>query len=233
MDREIPRLRRFTSLTVALDMLVRKRLTLIDYSKWVDVNDRVGMEAYKETRELGFLGAMCLTMAKESFHHWQVFAGDTAGACVFFDPERFTGIFANRPDIICGPVQYVELPRIASVDATDIHRLPFLKRQGFIDEAEFRVIAFSEDEVPVIHVPLDPRAIRKITFSPFVHPELMRSARKVINGLKEWEDLEVRHSRLTDSQAWQRAIAAFPDRHSALQGDPDEESDDETQDVDD
>ena len=218
MSKEIPRLRRFTSLTVALDMLVERRVTLVDYAKWPDVNDRIGMKVYKDTLHYGFLGAMCLTMAKETFHHWQVFAGDSAGVCVFFRRNPFIAMFDGNPNVIHGPAEYVELPRIASVDASDIHLLPFLKRRGFIDELEYRIIGFSPDEEPAIHVALDPRAVSKITFSPFVHPALVASAKKVITGLAGWEDLRVRHSRLTDSQTWQRAIANYPNRHGTVYG---------------
>jgi len=218
MNSDIPRLRRFTSLTVALDMLVERRVTLVDYAKWPDVNDRVGMNIYKSTLHYGFLGAMCLTMAKETFHHWQVFAGDTAGVCVFFRRKPFIAMFDGNPNVIHGPVEYVELPRINRIDATDIHRLPFLKRRGFIDEAEYRIIGFSPNEEPAISVQLDPLAVSKITFSPFVHPSLVESARKVINGLPGWKELRVRHSKLTDSQTWQRAIAGYPSRHGTRYG---------------
>jgi len=166
----------------------------------------------------GFLGAMCLTMAKKTFHHWQVFAGDSAGVCVFFRRDPFIAMFDGNSNVIHGPAEYVELPRIASVDASDIHLLPFLKRRGFIDEAEYRIIGFSPEEEPAIHVALNPRAVSKIAFSPFVRPTLVASAKKVINGLTGWGDLRVRHSKLTDSQTWQRAIANYPSRHSTVYG---------------
>ena len=69
-------LRRYTSLPVLLDTLLNRRLTLVSYSTWKDANDRRSMEVYQETMHYAFVGAICLTEAPETFHHWQVFAGD-------------------------------------------------------------------------------------------------------------------------------------------------------------
>ena len=209
------RLRRYTSLPVALDMLLNNRITVVDYARWPDVNDRVGMREYQRTLHYGFVGAMCLTMAPETFHHWQVFAGDSAGVCVVFDAPRFLRM-ANGPHRICGPVEYVALDQIQDIDASDIHRLPFMKRIGFTDEAEFRLIGYSVEERPALHIALDPLAVQRIVISPFVHPELVASIRAVINGLTGWSRLPVKHSSLIDNQTWQRAIKAFPSRHGIL-----------------
>ena len=35
-----------TSVPVALDMLLHKRITVVDYARCPDVNDRVGMQEY-------------------------------------------------------------------------------------------------------------------------------------------------------------------------------------------
>jgi hypothetical protein len=211
-------LRRYTSLPIVLDMLLNQRLTLVSYSSWKDANDRKSMEVYQKTLHLGFVGAMCLTGAAETFHHWQVFAGDSSGVCVVFHREPFEAMIAQCANCQFGAMNYVNLDAIGEIDATDIHSLPFLKRKGFIDEAELRVIGHAADKVDKVDIALDPLSVRQLTFSPFMHPDLVASAKRVIRGLPGWEKLLITHSRLTDSQEWQRALAKFPERHGITYG---------------
>jgi hypothetical protein len=209
------RLRRYTSLPVALDMLIEKRLTIVDCSRWADINDQVGMREYQKALHYGFVGAMCLTMAPETFHHWQVFAGDSSGVAIEFDVPRFLHM-VDGDHRLCGPVDYVRLDEIKSVNAEDIHRLPFMKRAGFIDEAEYRVVGYAVEALPALHIPLERDAVQRIIVSPFIHPSLVPSLRQIMTGIAGWRDLRVTHSRLTDSQTWQRAIRAFPERHGII-----------------
>jgi len=214
MAKPAPRLRRYTSLPVVIDMLMNMRITLVSPSAWVDANDRKAMAVYQEHLDLGFVGAVCLTEAPETFHHWQVFAGGSAGVCVHFDKARFCAMFAGRSDCLIGPVDYVRIADIATIDASDIHRLPFMKRAGFRDEAEFRVIATAGEDDQGIHVPLDPAAVSRITFSPTIPPALVDSARQLLRQLPGWEKLRIVQSRLTDSETWQRALEKYPARHT-------------------
>ncbi|WP_034158793.1 hypothetical protein [Sphingomonas sp. ERG5] len=212
-------LRRYTSLPVLLDTLLNRRLTLVSYSTWKDANDRRSMEVYQETMHYGFVGAICLTEAPETFHHWQVFAGDTSGVCVQFDRAHFEQVIAATPHCLFAPMRYVKIDEIAKIDASDIHSLPFLKRRGFIDEAELRVVGHAVEPVTALHIDIGPAVLRQVTFSPFMHPELVASARAVIHGIPGWEKLKIIQSRLTDSERWQRALSSFPRRHGVVYGD--------------
>ena len=209
-----PKLRRYTGLPVAIDMLLNRRITLVSPSSWVDANDRKAMSVYQAYLGHGFVGAVCLTEAPETFHHWQVFAGGQAGVCLHFDKARFCTMFEGRGDCLIGPVDYVRAADIATVDATDINHLPFMKRAGFRDEKEFRAIAFGPPGTEVIHVPLDPAALIRITFSPMIPPLLVESSRRVIRQIPGWDKLRIVQSRLTNSQSWQRALEKYPARHA-------------------
>jgi hypothetical protein len=213
-----PSLRRYTSLPVVIDMLMNERITLVSPSAWVDANDRKAMAVYQEHLGHGFVGAVCLTEAPETFHHWQVFAGGSAGMCVHFDKERFCAMFDGRANCLIGPVDYVRIADIATIDASDIHRLPFMKRAGFRDEAEFRAIAVGGDEDEVIHIPLDRAAVSRITFSPTIPPALVDTTRRLLHQLPGWEKLRIVQSRLTDSVSWQRALEKYPARHAGGTG---------------
>jgi hypothetical protein len=209
-------LRRYTSLPVLIDMLMNERITLVSPSSWVDANDRKGMAVYQESLGHGFVRAVCLTEASETFHHWQVFAGGSAGMCVHFDKARFCAMFDSRADCLIGPVEYVPIADIPTIDASDINRLPFLKRAGFRDEAEFRAIELAYREDEVVHIPLDRAAVIRVTFSPMIPSALVESTRTMIRRIPSWEKLPVVQSRLTDSQSWQRALEKYPARHAGI-----------------
>jgi len=209
-----PRLRRYTSLPVVIDMLLNERITLVSPSSWVDSNDRKAMAVYRAHLRHGFLGAVCLTEAPETFHHWQVFAGGPAGMCVHFDKARFCAMFEERANCVAGSVDYVRIADISTVDASDIHHLPFIKRAGFRDEKEFRAIGFGEEGDEVLHIPLDRQAVIRITFSPMIPSALVEGTRRVIRQIPGWEKLRIVQSRLTNSQAWQRALEKYPTRHA-------------------
>ena len=211
-------LRRYTSLPALIDILVRQQITLLTYRSWVDSNDRRALQLYQESLHYGFVGAMCLTRTGETFHHWQIFAPGDAGVCIVFDRRRFQQTFHERPHFIAGPVEYVQLGDIDRVDASDIHRLPFLKRFGFRDEREYRLLGYTAEERPALSVQIAPDLIRYVVLSPFAHPNLVESTRTALQSIAGWSDLGVRHSRLTDNQTWQAALTSYISRHGTIYG---------------
>jgi hypothetical protein len=216
-------LRRYTDLTALIDLLINRRVGVFGYQSWVDANDRRAMNIWQSTLHYGFAGALCLTESSETFHHWQVFANGPAGVCIVFDKEKLKAMFSKQGPLglhsyfIANPVEYVRMDKVASLDATDIHRLPFLKRVGFRDEREFRIIGYQVEEgISAMYVPLDPSAILKVIFTPFAHPTLVKSCKAALKSLDGWERLRIEHSRLTDNQTWQKALLNFPKRHGMI-----------------
>lgn len=211
-------LRRYTTLPVLIDMLVREQITILGYNHWVDVNDRHALELYQAALRYGFVGAMCLTNAPETFHHWQIFAQGESGVCIVFDRRRLEAHFAGSSLFICRPVEYVQLSEIGAVDASDIHRLPFLKRYGFRDEREYRLLGFAPEDRLSMSIPIMPDLIRRVTFSPFTHPSLVTSLRLALRALPAWSRLRVGHSNLTSNETWQAALGSIVERHGSVYG---------------
>jgi len=211
-------LRRYTSLPVAIDMLVRKCATLLPYRHWVDENDRRALELYQNNLHYGFVGAMCLTQAAETFHHWQVFASGDAGVCVVFDRLTLERHFADRMHFKARPVQYMQMREIETIDAADLHDLPFLKRYGFRDEREFRILGYTVEQRPSLSFEIIPGLIRRIVFSPFTHPSLVDSARIALRAIPGWSGLTVHHSKLINNETWQAALSGFVSRHGTVYG---------------
>ncbi|MBC7986118.1 MAG: DUF2971 domain-containing protein [Sphingomonadaceae bacterium] len=211
-------LRRYTSLPVLIDMLVRNAATLLSYQHWIDDNDRRALQLYQDTLRYGFVGAMCLTQSAETFHHWSIFAPGDAGVCIVFDRKALTEHFRDRPHFMTRSVEYVLLDRIGAVNAEDIHLLPFLKRYGFRDEREFRIVGFAPDEAAAMGFEVRPALIRRVVFSPFVHPNLVNSARIALHAIPGWQGLEIGRSNLTNNETWQGALVEMVDRHGVIYG---------------
>ncbi|HEY0028728.1 MAG TPA: hypothetical protein VGC35_12735 [Allosphingosinicella sp.] len=211
-------LRRYTTLPVLLDMLVRNQLTLLAPDNWADVNDRNALGIYQQALHYGFVGAMCLTQAAETFHHWEVFAGGGGGVAVVFDRGEFEALFENQAHFIAAPVQYIKLNEIGEIEADDIHRLPFLKRWGFRHEEEYRLLGYTVEKRRSLVAPMPRNLIKRVIFSPFAHPTLVESATLALRALAGWKTLRVGHSHLTDNQTWQKALRDFPSRHGTIYG---------------
>lgn len=211
-------LRRYTTLPVLIDMLVREQITILGYDHWVDANDRRALELYQQALHYGFLGAMCLTIAPETFHHWQIFAQGESGVCVVFDRARLEKHLASRSNFILRRVEYVQLTEIGTIDATDIHRLPFLKRFGFRDEREFRMLGFAPEKRESMTVPITPDLIQRVTFSPAAHPNIVASLKVLLRSLPVWHDLRIGRSNLTSNETWQEALGSVMERHGCVYG---------------
>ena len=210
-------LRRYTPLPIVIDMLLNKQVTLVSYKSWVDQNDQRSLEIYQSALNWDFLGAMCLTEVGETFHHWSVFAGGSAGICIVFDKTRFRQMFEGYGHFQSNPVEYVQLDRLDALDASDLHRLPFIKRWGFRDEREYRVIGYALGKsLKSLSVELDPLAIDRIVISPFIHPSIADSVGTALRRLPDWGELKIEHSKLINNQKWQTALADYRERHGLI-----------------
>ena len=211
-------LRRYTNLPVLIDVLTRRRLTLISYTHWIDVNDRRALQLYQQVLKYGFVGAMCLTEAPETFHHWQIFAGGPAGVSIIFHRDAFENLFRDRPHFIAKSVEYVRLASIRSVEASDIHRLPFLKRSGFADEREFRLIGYAVEALTELNIEIASNLIQRVVISPFAHPNLIESIRTTLRSIPGWSRLQIDHSSLINNESWQEALQEYVSRHGGFYG---------------
>jgi hypothetical protein len=71
--------RRYTTLSSALDTLVQKQLVLLSPSKWDDLNNVRFLELYQSHANVGSVLALCCTLATETYHHWKVFTQGIEG----------------------------------------------------------------------------------------------------------------------------------------------------------
>jgi Protein of unknown function (DUF2971) len=197
-------LKRYTSLAVAADVLTKQQIALVSPSLWHDENDKFLLERYRERENLSFVGAVCLTTGPETFHHWKTFADGPNGVCIEFDKEELERYVAPHSGVRIKQIQYLKIDQIQTADCDKISDLPFLKRSGFSDEREYRIIFGGEAEEGFYPVPIDLSCIRAIKLSPFVPDGLSGSIKDMLRSIDGCSRLKITRSRLTDSSSWKK-----------------------------
>jgi len=204
--KKAPILNRYTSLPIALDILVRRRVTLLSPETWEDRNDAFYLERYREEKNLRTLVAICFSARGETFHHWKVFSSGSSGVCIEFDKNRLLKAFPNLSGFRYGEIEY-RLVKTVNNRRPEVEMWPFLKRKAFRDEGEFRIIY----ENGVAHertklVDIDLGTINKVTLSPWLPDAVAESVQVLIKTIKGCERLSVNRSSLIDNSGWKKAI---------------------------
>lgn len=198
--------KRYTTLSSALDTLKSSRLTLLNPSKWDDTNDSYFMELYQQTRGHGSILALCCTMATETYHHWKIFSGGTEGVYLEIDREGLESSFAGNDQIDARQVEYLKVSQLEAFTEADLDRLPFVKREGYGDEREWRILAHSEKTLlQIMAVSLDLRLINRVVFNPWMPQALVDNLRGMIHALPGCERMKISRSLLTNSARWKAA----------------------------
>ena len=202
-----PRLNRYTSLPVLLDMLTRSQITLLNPALWEDRNDSYYIEQYKIKRKLKTVLAACFSNRPETFHQWKVFANGSSGVCIEFDKEKFLKSLPTVRGIRAQLVRYSPIYHVEKA-RPDPKEWPFLKRIAFKDEDEFRIVYESsseEMETKMLH--FDISSIRQITLSPWLPKSVADTTVLVIKAIDGCDRLKVNRSSLIENSRWKSAIA--------------------------
>lgn len=202
MDNKIIKLNRYTTLPFLLDMLTRRKLTLLNPEFWEDYNDRKTLRVYKEMSGSKSLYALCLSHKQETVHHWNAFANGTSGCCIEFSFNKLISMIEVESNIKHGEVKYVKVAALAEYSRDKYEKLPFLKRYPFKNENEYRIILTSmEEQYPAIDINLNIDSIRKITISNKLPKSTYTSVKKMLlrlePGLKK-----INRSTLYDNPTW-------------------------------
>lgn len=195
-------LRRYTDLPALLTILSKKQITLLDPKTWDDRNDSFFMSLYKERKKLKTVLALCFSQTTETYHHWRVFSNGPAGVCVVFDRAALVGLMSKIPGVSTGAIEYLLL-KDAKAKKFRVDDLPFVKRNGFKPEKEFRIIYESSvEEKFSLDVPLQIDCIRSISLSPWMHPSLSASTVASIRSIDGCSRLKVSRSTLISNEQW-------------------------------
>jgi hypothetical protein len=129
-----------------------------------------------------------------------------------FDRAQLTeAINKHRGVVKFGDMEYLthdQLKALANIrkGSDPIPRLPFIKRQGFRDESEFRIIYESKTRsVSTIDIRIPMSCIKGITFSYKLNHDDYKAIRSELLSMKECQGMKISRSNIVKSKAWMAA----------------------------
>lgn len=202
MELEIKKLNRFTTIPFLIDLLKRRKLTLLNPIYWEDYNDRATLEAYQKKLKKSSIYALCLTHQNETIHHWNAFANGTSGCCIEFIPEKLIGILNKNNEVIHGKAEYIKIKDLAN-QKIEIAKLPYLKREPYETENEYRIIALSDElQKNTFDIQIDLNVIRKITLSNKIPESVFESTKELLLQIFPELKNKISHSTLYENFNW-------------------------------
>lgn len=202
--------RRYTTLSSALDTLSQQHLVLLSQSKWDDLNDVRFMELYRSHANVGSVLALCCTLATETYHHWRVFAQGMEGICLEFERRLLKQSLLSTAGLEMRKVDYLKVRDLEALHPGDAHRLPYVKREGYSDEREWRIVLTCDDEAMMAKaVAIELRALNRVLLNPWIPPSLADNLRTIIRKIPGCEAIKIEASRLTNSDRWKAAGKAI------------------------
>lgn len=201
-------LKRYTNIPSLLHILTTKQITLLDPATWDDKNDSYGIKKHKDLKSLETVLALCFTEAAETYHHWRVYAGDSSGVCITFKKQLLIDALLKLTNVECRPVVYKTIQQFRDCPPT-ADELPFVKRSGYADESEFRVVYRNKTQKfasKKITIPLE--SIEKISLSPWVHKSLLGSLKETVTLIDGCSSLDrkIFRSSITENRSWKDLI---------------------------
>jgi hypothetical protein len=212
--------RRYTNLAATIYLLRQRYITLLNPATWDDRNDAWFMAEYKRYMKAKTVLALCFAERPETYHHWKVFSHGSDGVCIEFDKEKLLSAFTGEPQIQADYVKYKMLKDIANMQTVQGEQLPFLKRQAFEDEAEFRIVYVdTEKKADYQNYAIEIDWINRITLSPWMAKALADSVKATLRSIKGCSGLSIYRSSLIDNETWKnltRRVPSHNGRHSAV-----------------
>ena len=199
-------LRRYTNLAATIHHLNTKTITLLDPKSWDDKNDTFFLDQYKCKKQAKSVLALCFSLAPQTYHHWKIFSGGGDGVCIEFDKEKLLESIDSNGRCKHREVNYKKIGDIQSQKPGD-DELPFLKREPYKDEQEYRIIFVDMNqkvEFKSVDIQLD--SIRRITLSPWMPEALAKSVKGTLKEIDDCGSLEIYPSKLIEYEKWKNAV---------------------------
>lgn len=197
------RLNRFTTLPVLLDILQRKKLTLLDPKLWDDKNDAEVILAYKSKRRIKNLFALCFSIGDETVHHWKAFANGPSGCNIEFDSDKLFAVIDQVPQLRHGKVNYKKLSDVERKDSIiQLNEMPFTKRWPYRCEQEYRIIVESDREETFFEIEIPLEIIRRVTISQQMPKQVYSTIKEHLKTLKGNPEGRINRSTLYQNDRW-------------------------------
>lgn len=195
-------LKRYTDIPAALTILHNRELTLLSADKWDDANDRNTLRYYADRMDYKTVLCACFSQARETYHHWKIFAPGPGGVCIhFFKDELLKAI--PKDDFIHRYVSYKSPTQLLSSYGERLDLIPFTKAEAYRDEIEYRIVyASKEPSIMYKTIPIDLSVIRSIVLSPWMAPAVFEATKSTIQLIKGCDDIPIIQSKVIDNKHW-------------------------------
>ncbi|MCO6149264.1 hypothetical protein [Flavobacterium sp. NRK1] len=201
MDNTISRLNRYTTLPILLDMLERKKLTLLNPILWEDRNDAEIILEYKNRKGVDNLFALCFSHNDETLHHWKTYSNGPSGCVIEFDAKKLFAILNKIPGLKHGVVDYKKLPEIEKTKV-EINAMPFTKRWPYRVEEEYRIIYETNEKMDFFEIDIPLNIIRKVTISQQMPQQIYNTIKEHLKGTSKNPDGRISRSTLYENKRW-------------------------------
>lgn len=201
ISKDLKKLNRYTTLPVLLDLLERKKLVLLDPSRWEDQNDSEVMLAYKKRTKISSLCALCFRQGDETIHSWRTFADGISGCCIEFTASLLLPILQGVPGVRYGSVRYRKMHEVGT-RTIPLDMVPFTKRWPYRCEEEFRVIREGNDKAKLFEIDIDLRTIRKITVNQRMPDQVYKTIRDLLRQSFADPSKRINRSTLYRNDIW-------------------------------
>ena len=204
MNSSLKILNRFTTLPVLLDLLQRKKLTLLDPQSWEDKNDSEIILEYKKRKKLKNLFAICLNHGDETIHHWKTFSSGSSGCMIEFDAKKLFAIIDKIPKLRHGKVIYRRLRDLERTGTIiNVEDIPFTKRWPYRCEEEYRIIYESNNSARTqLDIDIDLDVIRRIKINQQMPAVIYDTIKEHLRGLSGDPDSRIHRSTLFENKRW-------------------------------
>lgn len=178
--------KRYTKLEHAVATLRNKKLVLPNPSSWDDSNDQEFVKLYRRHISAKSVYAMCCTMSAERYHHWRTFTDKDAatGVCIEFKRRPLQAALNSLRNVRAEPVKYVTLKELRKSDRYRPEDLPFIKRVGYSDEREWRILVTSpEPQGALTEIPFSLDWVNRIILNPWIEKPERDAVRRSLKPL--------------------------------------------------
>ena len=206
-SQKIQKLNRFTTLPILLDLLERKKLTLLNPIIWEDKNDSEIILEYKKRKNIKNLFALCFSHNDETIHHWKTFSNGPSGCLIEFDAEKLIAHIKKIPGIKIGRVEYKKINEVQK-NKISVDKMPFTKRWPYRCEEEFRIIIETNEEMDFYEIDIQLDFIKKVTISQQMPKQIYETIKKKLKNSKDNPESRINKSTLYENFNW---INSFKD----------------------
>ena len=195
------KLNRFTTLPVLLDLLQRKKLTLLNPEKWEDKNDSEIILEYKRIKNIKKLFAVCFSYGDETIHHWKTYSPGSSGCCIEFNSAALFEVINQIPKLKHGIVTYKKLKEVEE-KGVPVSKIPFTKRWPYRCEEEYRIIVESDTDDDFFDIDIPLEVINKLTISQLMPQQVYNTIKKYLKTAKGDPNSRISRSTIYENHRW-------------------------------